>query len=169
MRREDRRRQYPVILSFDSRPPLTSLCLSPAPVPVTALSTAILTTRTAPMPTHPRIINSVRAMVLSGSSRRRGMWCLSQFIMESEQSIFQNLIAPHLQPATRICARRLATGATSIPPPPRDLSRHGSPRNQVPGEESLPTILTAAGMVKLCGLPGNRGLPLIGLDVAPTK
>eukprot|EP00752_Nemacystus_decipiens_P010603 g9441.t1 len=42
-------------------------------------------------------------------------------------------------------------------------------RNPVPREEDLPTILTAAGMVKLCSLPGNRALPLIGLDVAPSN
>lgn len=30
-------------------------------------------------------------------------------------------------------------------------------------------ILTAAGMVKVCSLPENRGSPLVGLDVAPSK
>eukprot|EP00903_Cladosiphon_okamuranus_P009403 g8967.t1 len=39
----------------------------------------------------------------------------------------------------------------------------------LPRKEDLPTILTAAGMVKLCGLPRNRASPLIGLDVAPSN
>ncbi|CAN0429981.1 unnamed protein product [Pylaiella littoralis] len=120
------------------------------------------------MPTCLGSATSLRARILFGSGKRRCKWSLSQSIAESGQSIFKKMVAPH--PLRAICARRLAAGATRAPPPPpRDPSRHGCPRNEVPGEKDLPMILTAAGMVKLCNLPGNRGLPLVGLDVAPSN
>ena len=50
---------------------------------------------------------------------------------------------------------------------PRD--QHRRSRNSTPIKEDLPRILTAAGMVKLCMKPENQSLPLVGLDVAPTK
>lgn len=71
-------------------------------------------------------------------------------------------IAPHRQ-----FSRFLATGTEPIQ---SDLRRRRQlPGSPVPSKEELPAILTAAGMVKLCGRPENLGSPLVGLDVAPSK
>ncbi|CAN0432596.1 unnamed protein product [Ectocarpus sp. 12 AP-2014] len=109
------------------------------------------------MPPRMRSVSCLQAVVSPCSSGRpAGRW--------SRQSL---LIAPHRPSAAP--ARRLTTTAGAAGAPPRGYSRHRHPRNPVPGKDDLPTILTAAGMVKLCGLPRNRGSPLVGLDVAPSN
>lgn len=69
---------------------------------------------------------------------------------------------PHSK-ATRYTCRNMGSG--KYRPPGK---RRGS-ASEIPDRKDLPTLLTAAGMVRLCGRPENFGSPLIGLDVAPTK
>lgn len=61
-----------------------------------------------------------------------------------------------------------AVGQTGTSAPSPSKSR-GRPINRVPPKEELPMIVTAAGMVKLCGRPENQGCPLVGLDISPSK
>lgn len=97
------------------------------------------------MPTSTWGRSWLRVVASSCNYRISRRWCRSQSL-EGQQfpHLKSSLIAPH---------------------PRRTLAS----RNPVPRKEDLPAILTAAGMVKLCGLPENRTSPLIGLDVAPSK
>lgn len=115
----------------------------------------------------------LRSAVAAKRGRGAGDLYFSRSLQQQQQqqqhrSATQVSIAPHRQ-----CSRFLATGTDvpPSPPPPQPDSRRQQRHqgNPVPHKEDLPVMLTAAGMVKLCGRPENRGSPLVGLDVAPSK